>query len=76
MCGSREWYLGVVSSCLEGTHSVVCFHQYTAYRHCCFHSLCVCLSIRRDEGPAMNMNIKAGSCDIKESSLLDSAAQP
>ena len=23
----------------------------TAYRHCCFHSLCVCLSIRRDEGP-------------------------
>ena len=24
--------------------------QYTAYRHCCFHSLCVCLLIRRDEG--------------------------
>ena len=51
MCGSRERYLGVVSFlCLEGTHSVVCFHQYMAYRHCCFHSLCVCLSIRRDEG--------------------------
>ena len=51
MCGSREWYLGFVSfHAWRGTHSVVCFHQYTAYHHCCFYSLCVCLSIRRDEG--------------------------
>ena len=24
--------------------------DYTAHRHCCFHSRCVCLLIRRDEG--------------------------
>ena len=30
------------------------YSQNTAYRHCCFHSLCVCLSIRRDEGLSMD----------------------
>ena len=28
---------------------------YTAYHHCCFHSLCVCLSIRRDEGLKLSL---------------------
>ena len=63
MCGSREWYLGVVSFrawmalilsyASTNIRLTATAAQYTAYRHCCFHSLCVCLSIRRDEGSAV-----------------------
>ena len=44
--------LDQLCSCVEPMPSAqLCSDsQYMAYRHCCFHSLCVCLLIRRDEG--------------------------
>ena len=41
LCGSLEVGLDVSSMLWRS--------QCMAYRHCCFHSLCVCLLLRRDE---------------------------